>query len=101
MSASTDSSCKLWNVAQQKPGLSYAGHSNERSFVGLCGSNDFFAVGSEDNAVYVYQKRFTGPVVRYPFQGGGSFVSSVAWKPDSNCIVAGSNAGSVEILQVM
>lgn len=100
VSASTDSSCKLWNVEKQQPGLSYAGHSNDRNFVGLCGSKDFFACGSEDNSVYVYQKRFTGPVVRYPFQSGGAFVSSVAWKPHSKWLVAASNAGSVEIFQL-
>ena len=100
ISASTDSSCKLWNVEKQEAGLSYTGHSNQRNFVGLCGSNDFFAVGSEDSAVYVYHKRFSGPVVRYGCSPGGSFVSTVAWKPDSNFLVAANDVGNVEVIEL-
>lgn len=102
ISASTDSSCKLWNVKKQEPGLSYAGHVNERNFVGLSSSKDFFACGSEDNAVYVYHKVLAGPVVRYAFASasGSQFVSTVAWKPDSPWLVAATNTGNVEILEL-
>lgn len=100
ISASTDSSCKLWNVQRHEPGLSYAGHTNDRNFVGLCGSKDFFACGSEDNSVYVYHKGFAGPVVRYGFGSRTGFVSSVAWKPDSNLLVAANSTGGVEILEL-
>lgn len=100
ISASTDSSCKLWNVKKQEPGLSYGGHSNGRNFVGLSASKDFFACGSEDNAVYVYHKGLAGPVVRYGFGSGGGFVSTVAWKPDSPWLVAATNTGNVEIVEL-
>lgn len=100
ISASTDSSCKLWNVQKQEPGLSYAGHTNGRNFVGLTGRNDFFACGSEDNSVYVYHKGFAGPVVTYGFGSRAGFVSTVAWKPDSNMLVAANNTGGVEILEL-
>lgn len=100
ISASTDSSCKLWNVQKQEPGLSYAGHTNDRNFVGLSGCNDFFACGSEDNSVYVYHKGFAGPVVRYGFGSRAGFVSTVAWKPDSNILVAANNTGGVEIVEL-
>lgn len=100
ISASTDSSCKLWNVQKQEPGLSYAGHTNDRNFVGLCGSKDFFACGSEDNSVYVYHKGFAGPVVRYGFGSQPGFVSTVAWKPSSNLMVAANDTGGVEILEL-
>lgn len=100
ISASTDSSCKLWNVKRHEPGLSYAGHTNDRNFVGLCGSKDFFACGSEDNSVYVYHKGFAGPVVRYGFGSRTGFVSTVAWKPNSNLIVAANSTGGVEILEL-
>ena len=100
ISASTDSSCKLWNVQKQEPGLSYAGHTNNRNFVGLSGRGDFFACGSEDNSLYVYNKRFAGPVVRYGFGSRAEFVSTVAWKPDSNVLVAANNTGGIEVLEV-
>lgn len=100
ISASTDSSCKLWNVQKQQPGLSYAGHTNDRNFVGLTGYKDFFACGSEDNAVYIYHKGFAGPVVRHGFGPSAAFVSTVAWKPKSNLLVAANNIGGVEILEL-
>lgn len=100
VSLSTDSSCKLWNVQKQEPGLSYAGHTNERHFVGLTGNKDFFACGSEDNAVYIYHKGFSGPVVRYAFGSGAGLVSTVAWKPQSNLIIAANNNGGIEIMEV-
>lgn len=100
VSASTDSSCKLWNVEKQQPGLSYAGHTNERNFIGLCASKQFFACGSEDNAVYVYHKGFAGPVLRYGFGSAGGFVSTVTWKPESPWLVAATDSGNVEILEL-
>lgn len=100
ISASTDSSCKLWNVQKQQPGLSYAGHTNDKNFVGLTGCKDFFACGSEDNAVYIYHKGFAGPIVRYEVGSSAAFVSTVAWKPKSNLLVAANNAGEVEILEL-
>jgi E3 ubiquitin-protein ligase RFWD2 len=101
VSASTDSSCKLWNVREHEPGLSYGGHVNERNFVGLCGNADFFACGSEDCSVYVYHKDLTGPVVRYGLESQASFVSSVCWKPGSNTLIAASNTGSLEVLDLL
>lgn len=100
VSASTDSSCKLWDVLKQQPGPSYAGHANDRNFVGLTGYKDFFACGSEDNAVYVYHKKFSGPVVRYGFATRTGFVSTVAWKPNSNILVAASNTGGIDIFEL-
>lgn len=100
VSASIDSSCKLWNVVKQEPGLSYGGHTNGRNFVGLCSSNDFFACGSEDNAVYVYHKGFGGPVLRYAFDTGSGFVSTVAWKPDSNLLLAATECGNVDVVEL-
>lgn len=100
VSASTDSSCKLWNVRDHTPGLSYGGHVNDRNFVGLCGSGDFFACGSEDNAVYVYHKDLTGPVVSYCLDSPGNSVTSVCWRPDSNTLVAANNSGTLEAFEL-
>ncbi|PXF45720.1 E3 ubiquitin-protein ligase COP1 [Gracilariopsis chorda] len=102
VSASIDASCKLWDVhAQSQPLLTYEGHCNRRNFVGLCGDARFFACGSEDNSVYVYNTSFCGPVVTYPFAVPGAFVSSVAWKPHSRWLVAANNTGTVQILELL
>jgi E3 ubiquitin-protein ligase RFWD2 len=100
ISASTDSSCKLWNVREQEPGLSYGGHVNERHFVGLSSNGDFFACGSEDNAVYVYHKGLSGPVVRHGLDSVGSFASSICWKPNANALVAANNIGTLEVVEL-
>jgi WD40 repeat protein len=100
ISASTDSSCKLWNVREQEPGLSYGGHVNERHFVGLSSDGDFFACGSEDNAVYVYHKGLSGPVVRHGLDSFGSFASSICWKQNSNSLVAANNIGTLEVVEL-
>lgn len=100
ISSSTDSSCKLWNVQEQEPGLSYGGHLNNSRFVGLCGNSDFFATGSEDCSVYVYHKGLTGPVVRYGLESPGSFVSAVCWKTNSDMLVAANNTGALEIFEM-
>jgi E3 ubiquitin-protein ligase RFWD2 len=107
VSASTDSSCKLWNVSEQEPGLSYGGgvsyggHVNARNFVGLCGNGEFFACGSEDNAVYIYHKGLTAPVARYGLESPGSFASSVSWKPNSNMLIAANNMGTIEAFELI
>lgn len=100
VSMSTDATCKLWNTTQQRSVLTYSGHGNARNFVGLCASNNRFVCGSEDHAVYLYHKIFSGPVIRYPVTASGAFVSSVAWKPDSPWLVAATNMGNLEILEI-
>lgn len=100
VSASTDSSCKLWNAREQEPGLNYGGHKNERNFVGLCGNGDFFACGSEDNAVYIYHKGLAGPVMRYGLASPGIYASTISWKPGSNMLVTANNTGALEIFEL-
>jgi WD40 repeat protein len=70
VSASTDSTLRLWDVraatsgsSSAQPGVElappcvsvYSGHSNERNFVGLAVHGDMFAAGSEKNEVGVLE----------------------------------------------
>lgn len=51
VSASTDSTLRLWNVDQQAAARVYEGHVNEKNFVGLSADGEFIACGSELNEV--------------------------------------------------
>lgn len=53
VSASTDSTLRLWNVNKPHAVRVYEGHVNEKNFVGLCADGEFIACGSELNEVCV------------------------------------------------
>ncbi|RUP45341.1 WD40-repeat-containing domain protein [Jimgerdemannia flammicorona] len=69
VSASTDSTLKLWNINNEACARTYTGHSNEKNFVGLSVNGDWIACGSENNAVYAYYKALKSPVVSVKFGG--------------------------------
>jgi E3 ubiquitin-protein ligase RFWD2 len=54
VSASTDSTLRLWNVADACEARTFRGHVNERNFVGLAADSEFIACGSETNEVSTY-----------------------------------------------
>ena len=64
--SSTDSSIRLWDANKQACIRTYAGHINEKNFVGLRLPIGF-RVGSEDNAVYTYYKSLSQPVIKFNF----------------------------------
>lgn len=51
VSASTDSTLRLWDTKACTPARVFNGHNNEKNFVGLSVDNDFIACGSETNEV--------------------------------------------------
>ena len=51
VSASTDSTLRMWDVKGLSPKRTYDGHVNEKNFVGLSVDSDFLACGSETNEV--------------------------------------------------
>ncbi|OMJ10548.1 E3 ubiquitin-protein ligase COP1 [Smittium culicis] len=73
VSASTDSSLKLWDLKSNTCVKTYLGHTNEKNFVGL-GTNE---ISEKDT----------------PF-----FVSAVCWKNKTNNLIAANSSGSIRIL---
>jgi E3 ubiquitin-protein ligase RFWD2 len=51
VSASTDSTLRLWDVPSQQLSRMYRSHLNEKNFVGLSVEGDFLACGSETGEV--------------------------------------------------
>ena len=51
VSASTDSTLRLWNARTLDATRTFAGHANEKNFVGLGTDSEFIACGSETNEV--------------------------------------------------
>lgn len=70
VSASTDSTLRLWNVNKPHAVRVYEGHVNEKNFVGLCADGEFIACGSELNEVCI------GICLRME---GVSFVEAHSW----------------------
>lgn len=127
VSASTDSQLKLWSVDENVSTRSFRGHTNEKNFVGLSTTDDsnvrdkrdrreLIACGSENNALYLYTKGLSQPLLHYRFdvvksaltndkerseEDGAEFVSAVCWKPDSDVIVAANSQGTIKILQLI
>ncbi|KAN0021792.1 hypothetical protein ACTFIU_003937 [Dictyostelium citrinum] len=112
ISASTDSTLKLWNVNQNDCVRTFTGHSNEKNFVGLTVNGDYICCGSENNGVYTYYKTLSKPIVTHRFgansgtgeetdDDGSQFVSSVCWKKDSNILLAANSQGNIKILSLV
>ena len=127
VSASTDSQLKLWSVDDNVSTRSFRGHTNEKNFVGLSTTDDssvrdkrdkreLIACGSENNALYLYSKGLSQPLLHYRFdvvksalshdkdrgdEDGAEFVSAVCWKPYSDVIVAANSQGTIKVLQLV
>ncbi|CAO3649810.1 unnamed protein product [Cunninghamella blakesleeana] len=114
VSASTDSSLKLWNLNNDECEKSFSGHLNEKNFVGLSVKDDWIACGSESNTVYAYHKNSKYPVAQYKFpvtnpisgqstfeEDASLFVSSVCWKNDDSMkMVVANSKGMIKVLQL-
>lgn len=112
VSASTDSTLKLWSTQDLQCKRTYTGHTNEKNFVGLSTSDDFIACGSENNAVYCYYKSLSKPVISHKFtkerttdveepEDTANFVSSVCWKKNSNVLLAANSLGTISIMNLV
>ena len=51
VSASTDSTLRLWDIHSARESRVFRGHVNEKNFVGLAADSEFIACGSETNEV--------------------------------------------------
>ncbi|KAI1321446.1 RING finger and WD repeat domain-containing protein 2 [Mortierella claussenii] len=116
VSASTDSTLKLWNTQRMNCARTYTGHVNEKNFVGLSASGDWISCGSENNAVYTYYKELRDPVVTVKFgnsnpvtgedtldEDPSQFVSSVCWKKNTsnNILLAANSSGVIKVLELV
>lgn len=83
MSASTDSTLRMWDVQAHRASRTFSGHMNEKNFVGLSVDGDFTACGSETNEVW-------GPAVaacRVLSLGPRAAVGPTWWSPCCACLV--------------
>ncbi|GLU21084.1 hypothetical protein SLE2022_372470 [Rubroshorea leprosula] len=105
ISAGTDGCLKLWNVNDSSSAVrTYRGHVNHRSFVGLSvwRHGGLLGSGSEDNQVFVYDRRWGKPTWVHGNEPGcdGGFVNSVCWRQveEDNCtLVAGGSNGTLQV----
>ncbi|KAK4515267.1 uncharacterized protein ATC70_002877 [Mucor velutinosus] len=105
ISASTDSTLKLWDRESRKCLRSFEGHQNEKNFVGLSTDGDWISCGSECNTVFAYHKNATKPIATYTFPSNEGedesiFVSSVCWKKDTKKLVAANSKGMIKVLSL-
>jgi E3 ubiquitin-protein ligase RFWD2 len=109
ISASTDSTLKLWSTISNECKRTFTGHTNEKNFVGLSTSSDYIACGSENNAVYTYYKALSKPIVSYCFKAAtgtegnedsSNFVSSVCWRKDSGVLLAANSLGIINVMKL-
>ncbi|CAG8736578.1 8493_t:CDS:10, partial [Dentiscutata erythropus] len=109
ISASTDSTLKLWDIESHTCVRTYAGHVNEKNFVGLSVSSDWIGCGSEDNCIYAYNKTLCKPIIKYKFGNINAvtgketfnddpslFVSSVCWKKSPSTLLAANSQGTIK-----
>ncbi|KAI7890999.1 WD40-repeat-containing domain protein [Mucor mucedo] len=112
ISASIDSTLKLWDVNSTDCKMTFDGHQNEKNFVGLSLNGDWITCGSENNTVYTYHKASQHPVATFDFADNGhdentptadisaTFVSSVCWKKGTTEMIAANSKGLVKILEM-
>ncbi|GFP84793.1 WD repeat-containing protein rup2 [Phtheirospermum japonicum] len=108
VSSSIDGCLIMWDVENQNPVRTYKGHVNNRRFVGLSvwRTGGLLSCGSENNSVFVYDKRWADPIWVRGFEPAarhdGSFVSGVCWRQtvEERCtLVAGGSDGVLQVFE--
>ncbi|CAF0951716.1 unnamed protein product [Brachionus calyciflorus] len=109
VSASTDSTLKLWKLNEGQCIRSFTGHVNEKNFVGLETHNGYIVTGSENNTVHLYCNELSKPLLTYKFDENGNgkkdeglndFVSAVCWS-NQNYLLAANSQGVVKVLELI
>ncbi|KAJ2796373.1 hypothetical protein H4S07_006239, partial [Coemansia furcata] len=115
ISASTDSSLKLWNMRTQECVRTFSGHTNEKNFVGLTTSgSEWIACGSENNTMYSYYRNLSHPAVTHKFgncnpvtgveqpeEDPSLFVSAVCWKSKTSTLLSANSQGIIKVLELV
>ncbi|KAF2315644.1 hypothetical protein GH714_040165 [Hevea brasiliensis] len=107
VSAGIDGCLKLWNLQDSQMIRTYKGHVNNKNFVGLSmwRNGGLLGCGSENNQVFVYDKRWGEPIWMHGFEPGiadRGFVSCVCWRQvgDDECtLVAGGSDGVLQVFK--
>ena len=106
ITASTDNTLRLWNVNNGETKRVLRGHENQKHFVGLALKDDWVAVGSETNELFVYNKALDSPIHRYSFDessetyNSNHFISATCWKSRSDIILCASSDGNLRVLRL-
>lgn len=111
VSSSVDGCLMMWDAEDNRLIRTYKGHLNTTRFVGLSAwrSGGLLSCGSENNRVYVYDRRWGRPVwvrafepaVPQPTREPG-FVSGVCWRQtgDQRCmLVVGGSDGMLQVFE--
>lgn len=112
VTASVDSTIKLWDLKTMSLARTFSGHVNDKNFVGLSVTPDYIACGSEENTAYCYYKAIPKPFTGYRFStvdpltgeethddDDSQFVSSVCWCPKNpELLVAANSLGALKVL---
>ncbi|KAG8381344.1 hypothetical protein BUALT_Bualt06G0112600 [Buddleja alternifolia] len=110
ISASVDGCLMMWDAEDCSLIRTYKGHFNSRRFVGLSvwRNGGLLSCGSENNQVFVYDKRWGDPVWVRGFkslvqsQSDRGFVSGVCWRQtgEERCtLVAGGSDGVLQVFE--
>jgi len=109
ISASTDSTLKMWKINEGQCVRTFTGHVNEKNFVGLETHDGYIVTGSENNTVYMYCTDLSKPLLTYKFDEGATakrdegvndFVSAVCWS-NQNYLLAANSQGVVKVLELV
>ncbi|KAI6654674.1 WD40 repeat-like protein [Oopsacas minuta] len=101
ISSGIDSKVCCWSEAGDCVG-EYSSHKNNRNFTGLSSTSELIAVGSEDNRVYVYNKKSSVPVCnRFLYSPiPQTFVSSVTFDHTGEYLLAANSAGYITLFRL-
>ncbi|KAL8049683.1 hypothetical protein ABFX02_06G035200 [Erythranthe guttata] len=110
VSSSVDGCLMMWHTEERRVIRTYRGHVNSRRFVGLSVWSDggLLSCGSENNQVFVYDKRWAQPIWVRGLESVGrvqcepGFVSGVCWRQtgDGRCmLVAGGSDGVLQAFE--
>lgn len=98
ISASGDGTCILWDIENQQPMHMFMDHTGDVMSIALKPNDDeaLFVSGSVDMTAKVWDYR-AGEKSIANFSGHTADINTVQWFPDGNCVVTGSDDGSVRL----
>jgi len=97
ISSSGDGTCILWDIESRTAKSIYTDHTGDVMCVSLNKKNSqMFVSGSVDTTAKVWDTR-QGERCVANFTGHEADVNTVQWFPDANCVVTGSDDGTVRM----